>query len=509
MNSTDTSATIVSPSQRPRRWFFLLAAIITLVVLFYAIENWRGQRAWESYKRELLAQGEKLDWDDYALPSVPADEDFLKVPLMDSWFNRATKNPDGAKRLIRAPHWVTYLPPKLADLRNWDAFRVLNPRAEKSIAPQAGASSAAPDPNLDDQPPTPGTRADTPAAELVRWFKRFDTEFKELHQACQRPHARLDGGFAEPFSANIPHFINLRTLAQALSTRAKSNLVLGHPDEALGDLAVIRRLMDVLHSSQYTLVASMIRVALAGLYLEVVAEGLEENLWQEPQWKAIQEQLQSLRLLADVVESIRGGERAAVIRIFEQNPRQRLAEIFGSNSSRKSPVWLTGKGLFIYLAPRGWFYQNLLFGARLKQRGLEASDLKQDRIDPSVFPKITLELAQTFAHWSPYHWLSRDFLPNFTRALQTTARNQTRVNEAILACALERCRKAERQYPEKLETLAPRFVEKVPRDLINGQPLKYQRSSDGRFLLYSVGWNEKDDGGSGGAGFDAEDWVWP
>lgn len=509
MNPIATSATRASRSRRPRRWFFLLAAIITVVVLFYAIENWRGQLAWESYKHELLAQGEKLDWDDYALPPVPAEEDFLKVPLMDSWFNRATKNPDGAKRLIRAPHWVTHVPPKLADLRTWDAFLVLNPRARKPIALPPSAQSAAQDPNSGDMPPTPETCAATPAEELVRWFKRYDVEFKELHQACQRPHARLESGFAEPFSANIPNFINLRTLAQALSTRAKSNLVLGHPEEALGDLAVLRRLMDVLHASQYTLVASMIRVALSGLYLEVVAEGLEENLWQEPQWKAIQEQLQSLRLLADVVESLRGGERAAVIRIFERNPRTKLAEIFSSNSNPKRPVWLTGNGLYIYLAPRGWFYQSLLFGARLKQRGLEAIDLKQDRIDPAAFPRIALELARTSARWSPYNWLARDFLPNFTRAFQTTARNQTRVNEAIIVCALERCRKAEGQYPEKLETLAPRFVEKVPHDLINGQPLKYQRSSNGNFLLYSVGWNEKDDGGSGGPGFDAEDWVWP
>jgi len=54
--------------------------------------------------------------------------------------------------------------------------------------------------------------------------------------------------------------------------------------------------------------------------------------------------------------------------------------------------------------------------------------------------------------------------------------------------------------------------------------LKYQRNGDGRFLLYSVGWNEKDDGGqvvrhggstSGGEGstrgvdITKGDWVWP
>jgi len=42
----------------------------------------------------------------------------------------------------------------------------------------------------------------------------------------------------------------------------------------------------------------------------------------------------------------------------------------------------------------------------------------------------------------------------------------------------------------------PGFAPKLPRDVINGQPLKYRRLEDGRFTLYSLGWDAKDDGGS-------------
>jgi hypothetical protein len=70
----------------------------------------------------------------------------------------------------------------------------------------------------------------------------------------------------------------------------------------------------------------------------------------------------------------------------------------------------------------------------------------------------------------------------------------------------------------------PQFIAKLPHDLIGGQPLKYRRtnppSSDsgaagGQFVLYSVGWNEKDDGGQVVSGKDRwanveqGDWVWP
>ena len=40
-----------------RRRLFVLACLATLIGLFYAVENWRGKRAWEKCRRELEAQG--------------------------------------------------------------------------------------------------------------------------------------------------------------------------------------------------------------------------------------------------------------------------------------------------------------------------------------------------------------------------------------------------------------------------------------------------------------------
>jgi hypothetical protein len=64
-------------------------------------------------------------------------------------------------------------------------------------------------------------------------------------------------------------------------------------------------------------------------------------------------------------------------------------------------------------------------------------------------------------------------------------------------------------------------MEKIPHDVIGGQPLHYRARMTGSFVLYSVGWNETDDGGvvvfKNGpfrrrveSGFDMNegDWVW-
>jgi len=88
-------------------------------------------------------------------------------------------------------------------------------------------------------------------------------------------------------------------------------------------------------------------------------------------------------------------------------------------------------------------------------------------------------------------------------------------DQAVAACALERYRLANSQYPEKLDALVPDYLAKIPTDVITGEPLKYERTANGLFLLYSVGWNETDDGGETGARKGSAiindtkgDWVW-
>lgn len=106
-------------------------------------------------------------------------------------------------------------------------------------------------------------------------------------------------------------------------------------------------------------------------------------------------------------------------------------------------------------------------------------------------------------------------MTDFTKMEQFVAYNQTLANEAQVACALERYRLAHGEYPETLDVLAPQFIAKLPHDLIGGHPLIYRPTADGKFLLYSIGWNEKDDGGqdspktkNGGTDYMRGDWVW-
>ena len=87
------------------------------------------------------------------------------------------------------------------------------------------------------------------------------------------------------------------------------------------------------------------------------------------------------------------------------------------------------------------------------------------------------------------------------------ARIASGLDQARVACALERCRLARKAYPETLPELAPAFLPQVPHDLVTGAPLRYARTGEG-FRLHSVGWNGTDEGGSRAKEPTAGDWVW-
>jgi type II secretory pathway pseudopilin PulG len=165
------------------------------------------------------------------------------------------------------------------------------------------------------------------------------------------------------------------------------------------------------------------------------------------------------------------------------------------------------------LAPRGWIYQNMVIDAEFIQRGVDSYDAKSGLVLPRMAIKASQDI-QTLPRWAPGTFLVSIALPNYIRATQNAALNQTKANEAMAACALERYRLVHGRHPETLEMLIPDFLKKLPRDIINGQPLHYRVTDHGRFLLYSVGWNEIDDHGvvsenkGGSQNLNQGDWVW-
>jgi hypothetical protein len=343
------------------------------------------------------------------------------------------------------------------------------------------------------------------AADYLASTEPLTADFDLLRKALERPFARIEGDYERPYLIPIPDFLNVRTVAQTLSQRAQCYLLLGEPEAAWRELALIHELCRLLlakpSGKPMTLVAAMIYTAVAGLYTGIVEDGLRLHAWREPQLLGIEQQLKDIDLLGPVVEAFRA-ERAATCRTIENTKSGELARLF--DHQRNSALFR----LTLSWMPRGWLYQNMVIGSQVEQEVIGSVDLTNHLIRPQPTFEFVRRMSLNSQQRSPYTFLTAIAVPNFVKALQTVARNQTLVNQAWIACGLERYRLARGQYPDRLDALSSQFVEKLPHDLIGGKPLNY-RGIDGKgYVIHSVGWDERDNGGVPGKSRTEGDWVW-
>jgi hypothetical protein len=84
---------------------------------------------------------------------------------------------------------------------------------------------------------------------------------------------------------------------------------------------------------------------------------------------------------------------------------------------------------------------------------------------------------------------------NPVRFASRTIYAQCLTDQAIIACTLERYRLEFSVYPESLAAVKRVNGDPLPLDVIDGQPMRYRRTENGRYALWSVALDEKDDGG--------------
>jgi hypothetical protein len=558
-----------------RRGLLGLAIVATLIAIFYTVENWRGKRAWEQCKRDLEAQGAVLDWNTLLPPPVPDEQNIFKAPRMNEWFvgrgstelskrlgtdapwiQRSnsvrlvlaeltvvapgrTEAPESVWQLndpgiqSRAARWLDEaLGPSLQGPQNFLLLaRIPAPATPAQITMQSAQSPAAKDLQAVFSTRKPSPIRVEPAgltnsfrvvlvldpacsaADYLAWSDRFEPDFRLIRDALKRPYGRMDGDYQQPFAIPIPNFVTVRIVAQTLAARAQSHLLLGHPEKAVEDVALIRALSGVLEGKPtgkpMTLVAAMINVAVTGLYVDTIADGFRLHAWREQEIAALEQQLRGINVIPEVMRAFEH-EPVAVCRTLETVPLRKILNMLdGKRETLSDRIYDLGMHRYD-LMPRGWIYQNMAFIATHERLTIKAFDPARNVVLPQKAREFAEAMTRFESHRTPYNFIAGFTLPNISRATQTMVRNQTLVNEARIVCALERFRSARGQYPENLDALAPEFIDKPAPDLIGGQSLKYRRVEDGTFILYSIGWNETDDGGRAMAGaVEKGDWTWP
>jgi hypothetical protein len=510
-----------------RRFLFGLACLATLIAVAYVEEDWRGKHDWEKFKRQWEAKGEKFDYASVIPPPVPDDQNFAMAPIwVESmkavlgptnslqWFGGYTEN--GRTNFVDRLYMSTTDgtdPGPTNGAGNWQLSTVtdLKPWQDyyRTLATRTNLFPIAPQPQ-------------SPAQDVLLALSKYDLAIEELREASRRFYSRfpLDYDTQPLVAILLPHLTDVKRCSQVLRLRAVAEVQMGQSDKALADVKLMLSMANSIRDEPF-LISHLVRIAIVNIALQPIYEGLADHKWSDAQLADLERELTKLDLLSSYKVGMRG--EMVLCQIGDIEYLRRYPEQIPNLAGTATP---SSPG-FLWLIPDGWFYQNELNCARMMlEFYLPAVDPNQRIVSPSAIRKADTAAEADVKHVGPYNVFERMILPALGAASKKFAWAQESVDLARVAIALEHYRLARGEYPESLDALAPQFMAKIPHDIIGGQPsqssgpasqpLHYRRTSDGQFVLYSVGWNETDDGGvmvlykdsSDRVDISKGDWVW-
>lgn len=508
-----------------KRLLFALACFATLIALFYAEEDWRGWHAWNQFKHEWEAKGEHFDFASVIPAPVPDEQNFALTPVVascyETYFDKnghevKPRNTNVVDRLsILSWRDISYenQREKVPDSDGWQAAQKMDLKAWQAFFRSPPPTNSA----LTNSFPI-ALQPQTPADDVLLALSKYDSVIEEIRQASRLPYSRfpLTYNTEEAFSILLPHLAALKTSVLAVRLRTVAELQKNQTELAFEDVKLGLCLANAIRTETF-LISQLVRLSMVEVALQPVWEGLSEHRWSESQLVALDEELAKLDFLADCQKSQKS---EIFFSALEANYLRRHRD-YATQSAQLGvnyPNDVKFKFAIYRYMPGGWFYQSALKNGRTMMEYSPAVNHDTKTISPALIRQADAATRSAVSFFDPLDSLKKMFGDEFRfmgNFLKKIAAGQTSVDLARTAIALEHYRLAHAEFPESLAALAPQFIAKVPHDVIGGQPLKYRREANDQFVLYSVGWNETDDGGvvgfsSKGQSLDNSkgDWVW-
>jgi hypothetical protein len=511
----------VPPVSRKRRLAQLLFLLLLVTAAALFIEHWRGERALRAWKTEMTARGKIFD------PNK-------------LWPARVSSSRDFSNQLAEA---VKRLPKSLSKFK--DSLSGVS--QDQSGRPSRGSKRARPPLSHEQnngstwQELEAAIREAQPALETIRTLMKDPPRTVET-EIIKRLED-LDA-FLYP--------INIRRSSQALHAAVIVDLHRGDLDAALANLEALQGCVRF-HADDPTLVNYMLRVALIGLGSDACWDALQDDRWTEPQLLRLKKACQS-NVLFPQMPNVLAGERVAHLHSMDwfashsyQAWIDRFTDIHKSFGSKPAELdtanWngLWRKWIFHPVWSYAWRAQDELDYLKYSQQDLGIVREAAERGSWVYLKERQTALRNSYrrpvADWRfyrslPLHNIISEIVggtrvelpkcpyPDFSRAWFVTAKNLTRHEMVNTVIALKRYQLREGKMSNGLAALVPAYLDAVPRDLVDGQPLRYRLNADGSFVLYSVGEDAQDDRGDSRPAesstgqhsrdrWAGRDWVWP
>jgi len=329
-------------------------------------------------------------------------------------------------------------------------------------------------------PSTSSAEAKTPV-----FLARNQKAVALLLQAADRKSCRYPIDLGEGFSLKLPHLARIKKCGLLLESEAASQASQGRIDGAakavLAGLSLARSL-----ENEPLLISRLVETTC----LTSAAQGLEQSLSRQAFTGS---QLQSLQTAFQDAESASSfllplfGERAMFISVL----RLPTTELAGTLKQFDQNNQL-GTDFTVYLKSPTYpqdinfaldYFSNLLAVAKMP-------------FPQCLTPEAQSTIPDVQTAIDSHYTLSATFLPALSNLLLSGGEAAARVRVAKTALAIERYRlNNANALPGTLTALVPAFIDAVPADPFDGQPLRYNKLLGKGYVVYSIGKDLKDDHG--------------
>ncbi len=452
-------------------WITLQVAVV-LIAAFLLYNKVEGSK-WESYRKDAAARGILLD--------LPKDH---AAPIPDRDNFAAAAGPFAPKSAASQQDWLPDfqgLPLHFPSLTHGTRMTIAQAYAEG--ATPAKASDAAPRPELNE----------SKAAEdfLALCDQRFGGQWPAILEVEARPKSQVT-----PAATILPRprsFSPLmaRKVAQVHEMRAMAFFDLHRDDEAFDEVeGILRIVRGVQAADRKNLTTHMIATAILGLGLTPIWEGLVDRHWSEGQLATLEKELAAFHPVdrwTETMDSERQWENAVYDHLVTASFAERVrnfqdifkAEFLVEQSAEKT---LGPARMFALITcSTGVIRHNQLYSN-------QSWDLARQWI--SADGQWHPELISTFLAFGNLNRAERTeyaiaalLATAAQRALCRVIVIEAQARQARLGIALERYRRQHGDLPEKLDALAPEFIEAIPIDPINNAPIRYTRETNASFTL--------------------------
>jgi hypothetical protein len=450
-----------------RATIWTLVSLVTLAVLLIRLIDWQANRRWSAIRETLASEGETLEFRALFPEPVADESNFCATPSLHSIADEA------------------------AGKVNRESLGVfeLKAREGKKLPTPGNPALTGKRPDL---APWIDALTDTPEAgpqDLLAAFSAQDSIIAELSGVLDRPSAQWTPTWksrelpAFLFALPLPHYTTSQNLTKSLAVRSLAEVQRANAAAAHANLRLIARLAEA-NTSDPFLIGLLVGCAQSSLAANGAWTLCEARLGTVEDFAQLEADFARLDFTRAAQLAWRGELAAGT---------SSINAMAGSASDRRQ---LLDNSEFsnLHLVPRGMLRNNAAVLAELQWKHC-LKPLKEGGLPALQDGAVAFEDSLEDLRRSPLQkagsFLAILAMPANASIASTSIQAQALATQAGIACALERHFLTHQQYPASLSELGS--VDTI--DPWTGGEMRYEKTPNGRYRIWSVGPDRVDDGG--------------